>query len=97
MLATKRSGDVAPEVNLRDPLRAGDKTYKPGDPKKGLSSPIKSIDVIFKKVEYFVLFLGYCQFKNKDFQNFLILANTAKIHAVHEKLAGSKIALRDRN
>ena len=32
MLATKRSAGVAPEVNLRIPLCAGDEAHKLGDP-----------------------------------------------------------------
>ena len=46
MLATNRSAGVAPEVNLRNPLHTGDKTYK-GDvirsPKQGYQAPQKGL------------------------------------------------------
>ena len=66
MLAIKRSAGVAPEADLRIPLRTGDETSKWGESgaslsevqSRGISGPANIIDVLQEKFEENKIFNG---------------------------------------
>ena len=69
MLAVKRSAGVAPEVNLRNPLQAGDEAHKQGIyPRfevlnRGINTPTKRTDVLqnsFLKNHVSITFANLC-------------------------------------